>query len=74
MNRRAEQAVKATPDDHTDLAAMLNNLDNKLQSRFERNGSSGRSGNAIFTIPTLITFQLRRREKYKSHSKIQTQD
>ncbi|SPJ84208.1 uncharacterized protein FTOL_10725 [Fusarium torulosum] len=34
----ARQAVKSTPDDHPDLAAMLNNLGTKLESRYERMG------------------------------------
>jgi tetratricopeptide (TPR) repeat protein len=34
--RLARKAIDVTPDDHPDFAAMLNNLANKLRSRFER--------------------------------------
>lgn len=30
--------MAATPDDHPDLAAALNNLGNRLESQFERTG------------------------------------
>src|SRR5437762_1771972 len=36
--RKAEGAVKATPQDHPDLAGRLNNLGNMLESRYERTG------------------------------------
>src|SRR2546421_9846945 len=36
--RKAEEAVKATPEDHPDLAGRLNNLGNKLERRYERTG------------------------------------
>ena len=34
----ARQAVESTPADHPDRAAWLNNLGNKLESRYERTG------------------------------------
>jgi hypothetical protein len=34
-----QQAVKVTPDDYPDLAAMLHNLRNSLQGRYERTGA-----------------------------------
>jgi len=36
--RMARQAIDITPKDHPDLAAWLNNLGNKLESRYERTG------------------------------------
>ena len=36
--RVSRQAVKVTPEDHPDLAACLNNLGNKLESRYKRTG------------------------------------
>ncbi|KAI9863865.1 MAG: hypothetical protein M1813_003517 [Trichoglossum hirsutum] len=36
--RKAEQAVKATPEGHPDLATWLSNLGNMLERRFERTG------------------------------------
>ena len=35
----AEAAVEATPEDHPDKAAMLNNLGNMLIRRYERTGN-----------------------------------
>ncbi|KAB5581191.1 CHAT domain-containing protein [Coniochaeta sp. 2T2.1] len=35
----ARQAVASTPDDHPDRAGRLNNLGNKLESRYERTGA-----------------------------------
>ena len=36
--QKAEQAIKNTPGDHPNLAGYLNNLGNKLGSRWDRTG------------------------------------
>ncbi|OQV09889.1 CHAT domain-containing protein [Cladophialophora immunda] len=37
--KRAEEAIRVTPPGHPDLAGRLNNLSNKLESRYERVGN-----------------------------------
>jgi hypothetical protein len=49
--QRAEQAVSTTPEDHPNLAGMLNNLGNKLESRFGRTGRIEDTTKAFVGLP-----------------------
>src|SRR6266496_6585502 len=49
--QRAEQAVSTTPEHHPNLAGMLNDLGNKLESRFGRPGRIGDTTKAFIGLP-----------------------
>ncbi|KAF8418001.1 ankyrin repeat-containing domain protein, partial [Terfezia claveryi] len=51
---RAEGAVEATPEDHPDRAAMLNNLGTHLSRRYERTGNMQDLKAAIATVKAAV--------------------